>query len=100
MRVRRRAKFGRTAAEDLALGEQLDIHFQPDHRLIAGKHAGRKCDFSGHFRDYICYSRGGRCDRVTVDEELSILDDNVRRLKIEYDIFFGGGSKKPPADLE
>jgi len=37
---------------------------------------------------------------VTIDEELSLLDDNVRRLKIEYDVFFGGGSKKPPADTE
>ena len=36
----------------------------------------------------------------TVDEELNSLDDGVRRLKIEYDVYFGGGSKKPPADLE
>lgn len=37
---------------------------------------------------------------MTIDEELSLLDDNIRRLKIEYDIYFGGGSKKPPSDLE
>jgi hypothetical protein len=37
---------------------------------------------------------------VTVDEELSILEDSIRRLKIEYDVFFGGGAKKPPTDLE
>jgi len=37
---------------------------------------------------------------LTVDEELSLLDDNLRRLKIEYDVFFGGGSKKAPAELE
>ncbi len=37
---------------------------------------------------------------MTVEEELNLLDDSVRRLKIEYDVFFGGGSKKPPADLE
>lgn len=37
---------------------------------------------------------------MTIDEELNQLDDGVRRLKIEYDVFFGGGSKKPPADLE
>ena len=37
---------------------------------------------------------------LTIDEELNSLDDGVRRLKIEYDVFFGGGSKKPPADLE
>ena len=37
---------------------------------------------------------------MTIDEELNVLEDSVRRLKIEYDIFFGGGSKRPPADLE
>lgn len=37
---------------------------------------------------------------MTIDEELNGLDDMVRRLKIEFDIFFGGGSKKPPTDLE
>ncbi|MBZ5648198.1 MAG: hypothetical protein LAN37_13360 [Acidobacteriia bacterium] len=37
---------------------------------------------------------------MTVDEELNQLDDALRRLKIEYDIYFGGGSKKPPTDLE
>ena len=37
---------------------------------------------------------------MTVDEELNQLEDNLRRLKIEYDIFFGGGSKRPPSDLD
>jgi hypothetical protein len=37
---------------------------------------------------------------MTVDEEISKLDDNLRRLKIEYDVYFGGGSKKPPVDTE
>jgi hypothetical protein len=37
---------------------------------------------------------------LTIDEELSILEDQMRRLKVEYDIFFGGGSKKPPAEIE
>ena len=37
---------------------------------------------------------------MTVDEELSLLEEHMRRLKVEYDIFFGGGSKKPPADIE
>ncbi|HUQ49821.1 MAG TPA: MXAN_5187 C-terminal domain-containing protein [Terriglobales bacterium] len=37
---------------------------------------------------------------MTVDEELSQLEESIRRLKIEYDVFFGGGSKKPPADTE
>lgn len=37
---------------------------------------------------------------MTVDEELNLLEDNMRRLKVEYDVFFGGGSKKPPVDTE
>ena len=37
---------------------------------------------------------------MTVDEELTLLEESVRRLKIEYDVFFGGGAKKPPADTE
>jgi hypothetical protein len=38
--------------------------------------------------------------QLTVDEELNVLEESVRRLKIEYDVFFGGGSKKPPSDTE
>lgn len=37
---------------------------------------------------------------MTIDEEISQLDDYVRRLKIEYDIYFGGGSKKVPSEIE
>ena len=37
---------------------------------------------------------------MTVDEELESLDDLLRRLKVEYDVFFGGGSRKQPTDLE
>ncbi len=37
---------------------------------------------------------------MTVDEELSLLEESVRRLKIEYDVYFAGGAKKPPADTE
>jgi hypothetical protein len=29
-----------------------------------------------------------------------MLEDQLRRLKIEYDVYFGGGSKKPPVDTE
>ncbi len=37
---------------------------------------------------------------MTIDEELALLEDSFRRLKIEYDIFFAGGAKKPPVDTE
>lgn len=36
---------------------------------------------------------------MTIDEELSKLEENLRRLKIEYEIYFSGGSPRPPSDL-
>lgn len=33
------------------------------------------------------------------DEDLNNLEDWLRRLKVEYDIFFNGHRKKPPEDL-
>jgi hypothetical protein len=35
---------------------------------------------------------------MTVDEELSKLDEYIRRLKIEYEVYFNGGSPRPPHD--
>jgi len=37
---------------------------------------------------------------VTVDEELNALETNLRRLKIEYEIYFNNPTKRPPADTE
>jgi hypothetical protein len=37
---------------------------------------------------------------VTTDEELNLLNSQLRRLKIEYEIYFSNPSKKPPADVE
>jgi hypothetical protein len=37
---------------------------------------------------------------VTTDEELDLLDQQLRRLKIEYEIFFNNPAKRPPADIE
>jgi len=34
------------------------------------------------------------------DEDLTNLDEWIRRLKIEYDIFFNGNRRKPPDDLK
>jgi len=36
---------------------------------------------------------------VTIDEELSKLEDDIRRLKIEYEVYFNGSSDRPPRDL-
>jgi hypothetical protein len=37
---------------------------------------------------------------VTIDEELTHLDSLLRRLKIEYEIYFNNPAKRPPGDLE
>jgi hypothetical protein len=37
---------------------------------------------------------------VTTDEELNVLDTQLRRLKIEYEIFFSNPQKRPPTDVE
>jgi hypothetical protein len=37
---------------------------------------------------------------VTIDEELNQLDTLLRRLKIEYEVYFNNPAKRPPADLE
>jgi hypothetical protein len=36
----------------------------------------------------------------TTEEELNQLERDIRQLKIEYEQYFGGGKKRPPADLE
>ncbi|MGB2626421.1 MAG: MXAN_5187 C-terminal domain-containing protein [Candidatus Acidiferrum sp.] len=37
---------------------------------------------------------------ATIDEELAGMERDIRQLKIEYDMFFGGGRKRPPTEIE
>jgi hypothetical protein len=37
---------------------------------------------------------------MTVDEEMTLLESHLRRLKIEYEIYFNSPHKRPPSDLE
>ena len=37
-------------------------------------------------------------NQPTPDEQLTRLEDDIRRLRIEFDIFFNGGAKRPPYD--
>lgn len=37
-------------------------------------------------------------EAVTVDKELGRMEDDIRRLKIEFDIFFNGAVKRPPLE--
>ena len=37
---------------------------------------------------------------MTIEEELNLLESQLRRLKIEYEIYFSNPNKKPPTDIE
>ncbi|MGA8489233.1 MAG: MXAN_5187 C-terminal domain-containing protein [Terriglobales bacterium] len=37
---------------------------------------------------------------MTLDEELTLLESQLRRLKIEYEVYFSNPTKKPPTDIE
>jgi hypothetical protein len=37
---------------------------------------------------------------ASIDEDLSQLERDIRQLKIEYDMYFGGGRKRPPTEIE
>ena len=39
-------------------------------------------------------------NQPTPDEQLTRLEDDIRRLRVEFDIFFNGGSKRPPYDTK
>jgi hypothetical protein len=38
--------------------------------------------------------------RDPIDDEITQFERDIRQLKIEYEQFFGGGKKRPPADIE
>src|SRR5689334_9949479 len=33
-----------------------------------------------------------------IDQQLTRMEDDIRKLKVEFDIFFNGGSKRPPLE--
>jgi hypothetical protein len=37
---------------------------------------------------------------VTTDEELTVLESQLRRLKIDYEVYFSNPTKRPPTDIE
>jgi hypothetical protein len=51
----------------------------------------------GHPPRYTVY---GRALILTTDEELNLLEQQLRRLKIEYEVFFSNPTKRPPTDVE
>ena len=45
-------------------------------------------------------NRRSAVEHVAVEDRLSRLEEDIRRLKVEYDVFFNGGSKRPPYDTK
>jgi hypothetical protein len=41
-----------------------------------------------------------RDQQPTVEEQLARLEEDIRRLKVEFDIYFNGASKRPPYDTK
>ena len=41
-----------------------------------------------------------RDNQPTIEEQLARLEEDIRRLKIEFDIYFNGASKRPPYDTK
>jgi hypothetical protein len=39
-------------------------------------------------------------NQPTVEQQLTRLEDDIRHLRIEFDIFFNGGAKRPPYDTK
>ena len=37
-------------------------------------------------------------DAANTDLQISRLEEDIRRLKIEFDVFFNGGTKRPPLE--
>lgn len=37
---------------------------------------------------------------TSIDDQLSRLDEDIRKLKVEFEIYFNGGNKKPPYDMK
>jgi hypothetical protein len=45
-------------------------------------------------------NKTGTFETVSIEDRLGRLEEDIRRLKVEYDIYFNGGSKRPPYDTK
>ena len=37
-------------------------------------------------------------DAASIDQQITRLEDDIRKLKIDFDIYFNGGTKRPPLE--
>ena len=45
-------------------------------------------------------NKPGTYETVSMEDRLARLEEDIRRLKVEYDVYFNGGSKRPPYDTK
>lgn len=43
-------------------------------------------------------SRKNGEETVTLDKQLSRIEDDIRKLKIDFDVYFNGNAKRPPLE--
>jgi len=43
-------------------------------------------------------TRSKKEEAAEIDQQLARLEDDIRKLKIEFDIYFNGASKRPPLE--
>ena len=43
-------------------------------------------------------NKGAVFEEPTIEDRLARLEEEIRRLKVEYDVYFNGGTKRPPYD--
>lgn len=41
-----------------------------------------------------------RDEQITIEQQMARLEEDIRRVKIEFDIYFNGSSKRPPYDTK
>ena len=39
-------------------------------------------------------------EKITIDQQLNRLEEDIRKIKVEYDVFFSGGSKRAPYETK
>jgi hypothetical protein len=67
-------------------GASAPVFPQPDHKMaILGNNLYRKLHKEQE-------------ESVDIDQQLSRMEDEIRKLKIDFDIFFNGASKRPPLE--
>jgi hypothetical protein len=38
-------------------------------------------------------------ESISIDQQIARLEEDIRKLKIDFDIYFNGGTKRPPLEM-